>query len=68
MLRHVLHLTAGAEATGEVTWYNCIVRLRSLPRFAETISQGYCFAANEACEAGIVVTACRPSGFSDVQR
>ena len=33
--------TADAVATGEVSCYNCIVRLRSLPRFTETIGQGY---------------------------
>ena len=35
-------LTTGAVATGEV---NFIVRLRSLPLFAETINHGYCSAA-----------------------
>ena len=33
--------TAEAVATAEVKCYNFIVRLRSLPRYAETISQGY---------------------------
>ena len=33
--------TADAVATGEVNCINYVVELRSLPRFAETISQGY---------------------------
>ena len=37
--------TVDAVATDEVNCYNCIVRLRSLPRFAETHSQGYNCAA-----------------------
>ena len=46
--------TADAVATGEVNCYNVIVRLRSLPRFAETTRQGYCSAEQRplACEDG----------------
>ena len=38
-------LTADAVVTGEVKCYNFVVQLCSLLRFAETISQGYCSAA-----------------------
>jgi len=37
--------TADAVATGEVNCNNITVRLRSLPRLAEAIIQGYCSAA-----------------------
>jgi len=37
--------TADAVAIGEVNWYTFLIRLRSLARFAETISQGYCSSA-----------------------
>ena len=33
--------TADAVVTGEVSSYNCIVRLGSLHRFTEMIGQGY---------------------------
>jgi len=38
--------TANAVTASEVNCCDCIVRLRSLPRFAETTSQGY---GNAAC-------------------
>jgi len=37
----VLFLWLYSAATGEISCYNCIARLRSLPLFAETVSQGY---------------------------
>ena len=48
-------LTAGAIATDEANCYNVIVPLRSLPRFAETISQGYISTAQRllACDDDI---------------
>ena len=39
--------TADAVATGEVNCYNFIAGLRPLPRFAETISQGYTSQHND---------------------
>ena len=44
--------TADAVATGEVSCYEVIVRLRSFLRYAETISQGYSSAEQQplACE------------------
>jgi len=35
------HICADPVATGKVNYYNCIVRVRSLPNFTETIGQGY---------------------------
>ena len=40
---------ADAVATGEIKSYNYIARLRSLPRFAETISQGVGLLAQRRC-------------------
>ena len=39
--------TAGVVATSEVNCYNSKVRLRSLPRFAETINRGTVAQRNE---------------------
>ena len=71
-----LHVTAGictvptadAVATCQVSCFNCIVRLCSISRFAETIRQGYCSAALRplAGVAGLNLTALlqgRRSGF-----
>ena len=50
-------LMADAVVTGKVSCHNLIVRLHSLPRFVETISQGYCKAMQQplACEDGVTL-------------
>ena len=44
--------TADAVVTGEVSCYNCIVRLRSVPNCREAISQGNVAQPPLACEDG----------------
>jgi len=56
MVTHAMcHLVEVATVTDtvaidEVSCYNFIVRLRSLPWFAEMVSQGYCSVARLGCE------------------